>query len=167
MKISLIFLSTLLVLSVVIPFIIFIYNGSKNTVSIKKQAQALLANNGIDYSVKDVWRKKFMGISSDGATLTYVKFNLEAPAVVSDIDLKAIKQCHIIKNEQKGSGKSLLLKALSLELVYKTAGTPNLIINFFNLDDDLTEDFELQRIEKWHTLITNAIVQPQAVRMAS
>ncbi|MFG6685458.1 hypothetical protein ACGK9U_02660 [Mariniflexile sp. HNIBRBA6329] len=167
MKISLIIISTLLVLSVFLPFILFIYNGTKNTVSIKKQANALVKNNGITYSQKEVWRKNFIGISSDNKALTSIKFNTKNPSVVSDINLNEVKQCNIIKNYNNGANKSLSLKNLGLELVYKSSAKPNVIINFFDIDEDFSEDFELQRIEKWHELIKNAISSPQIVKMAS
>ncbi|WP_308991593.1 hypothetical protein QLS71_006135 [Mariniflexile litorale] len=167
MKISLIFISTLLVLSVFLPFFLFIYNGTKNTVSIKKQANALVKNNGLLYSLKEVWRKNFIGISTKNNTLTYIKFNSDKSHVINDVNLNEVKQCNILKNYNNGSNKSLFLKSLDLEFVYKSSAKPNLILNFFNIDDDLSEDFELQRIEKWHTLIKSAISEPLIVKMAS
>ncbi|MEN3323921.1 hypothetical protein VP395_09290 [Mariniflexile soesokkakense] len=167
MKTSLIIISTLLVLSVFVPFMLFIYNGVKNTVSIKKQANALIKSKGLVYDPQEIWRKNFIGITNNNTILTYIKFSSEKPSVVSDINLNEIKQCSIIKNHNNGANKSLFLKSLDLEFVYKSSARPNLIIAFFNIDDDLTEDFELQRIEKWHKLIVNAISVQQALKIAS
>lgn len=167
MKISLMIISTLLVLSVFLPFILFIYNGTKNTISIKKQANALIKNNGIVYGDKDVWRKNFIGISNDNKVVTSIKFSAKTLGIVSDINLNEVKQCNIIKNYDNGANKSMSLKSLSLELVYKSSSKPNIVINFFNIDDDLSEDFEMQRIEKWHGLIKNAISEPLVAKMAS
>ncbi|WP_111307833.1 hypothetical protein [Confluentibacter sediminis] len=166
MKISLVIISTLLVLCVFVPFIIFIYNGTKNTLSIKKQAHLLIKNNGIIYSVKDVWRKNFIGISSDNKTLTYIHFKLNKPFII-DISLADLKQCHIIKNYNNGTNKTTSLKSLDLEFIYKSASKPNTIINFFNVDDDLNEDFEWQRIEKWQQLIKASIPQQIISKIAS
>lgn len=167
MKTSLVVISTLLVLSVFVPFIIFIYNGAKNTVSIKKQSLLLIKNNGIVYSEKDVWRKNFMAISNDNKILTYINFKQDKP-FVNNISLIDVKQCHIIKNYNSNStNKVTSLKSLDLEFIYKSSSKPNVIINFFNIDNDLSEDFELQRIEKWHALIKNAISEPQQVKIAS
>lgn len=167
MKISLILISTILILSVFLPFLLFIYNGAKNTNSIKKQANALVKNNGIIYSFKDVWRKNFIGISNDTNTLSYISFNTITPYVIQNINLKDVKQCAIIKHYNNGGNNAVSLKSLALEFVYKSSSKPNTIINFFNIDDDLSEDFELQRIEKWHELIKNAISEPEMVKMAS
>ncbi|OYX28237.1 MAG: hypothetical protein B7Z06_02185 [Flavobacteriales bacterium 32-35-8] len=154
-------------MSVFVPFIIFIYNGTKNTVSIKKQSLLLIKNNGITYSEKDVWRKNFMAISNDNKTLTYINFKQDNP-FISNISLTDVKQCHIIKNyNSNDANKATSLKNLDLEFVHKSPSKPNVIINFFNIDDDLSEDFELQRIEKWQALIKNAIVEPQQVKVAS
>lgn len=167
MKISLILISTLLVLSVFVPLFLFMYNGTKNSLSIKKQANTLTKNNGLVYNAKEVWRKNFIAISNDNKILTSITFNSDKSNTISDINLNDIKACNIIKNHSHGANKSLSLKTLSLELVSKIASKPNTIIPFFNIDDDLSEDFELQRIEKWQTLVKNAITEPQMVKMAS
>ena len=167
MKTSLVIISALLVLSVFLPFIIFIYNGTKNTSSIKKQAKLLIQNNGITYMHKEIWRKNFIGISNDNKIITYIKFNSDKSSVIDNINSNDIKQCNIIKNYNNGANKVSYLKSLGLEFIYKSSTNPNLIIPFFNVDDDLSEDFELQRIEKWHALIKNTISEPQMAKMAS
>ncbi|MFI0429829.1 hypothetical protein [Mariniflexile sp. HMF6888] len=167
MKTSLVIISTLLVLSVFLPFILFIYNGTKNAVSIKKQANVLIKNNGLVYNLKEVWRKNFIGISNDNKIITYIKFNSDKSSVINNINSNDIKQCNIIKSYNNGANKSLSLKSLGLEFIYKSSTRPNLIITFFNIDDDLNEDFELQRIEKWHVLIKKAISEPQMAKIAS
>ena len=59
------------------------------------------------------------------------------------------------------------LKDLYLEIAFKSTNKPNVIINFFNVDADLIEDFELQRIEKWQKLITDAVSEQRLLKMAS
>ena len=54
-----------------------------------------------------------------------------------------------------------------LLFVSKTSGNPNILVNFFNIDDDLSEDFEVQRIEKWHQLILNALPKESKIKLAS
>ncbi|CAH8282699.1 hypothetical protein EV196_101551 [Mariniflexile fucanivorans] len=167
MKISLIFISTILVLSVVLPFLLFVYNGAKNTVSVKKQAEAIIKGNGLVYSLKEVWRKNFIGISTDNKAITHIKFNSDKSKTINDINLIEVKACNIIKSYQNGANKSQSLKSLALEFIYKTSGKPNTIVSFFDVDDDLTEDFELQRIEKWQALIKNAIIAQPNLKLAS
>ncbi|PKQ45646.1 hypothetical protein [Confluentibacter flavum] len=165
MKTSLVIISALLILSVFVPFAIFIYNGAKNTMSVKKQSQLLIKNNGIIYGAKEIWRKNFIGISTDKTILTYMHFKEDKP-LIRNISLRDIKQCNIIGNYKNSTNKAVALKNLDLELVYYSS-QPNTLINFFNIDNDLSEDFELQRIENWHAHIKNAIVEPQQVRIAS
>ena len=153
MKISLIIISTLLVLSVFLPFLYFVLNEIKNGVNIKKLTHGLIKNNGIIYRQKEVWRKNFIGISSDNKHVTSINFSANKSGDVCDINLYDIKQCNIIKHYNNGVNNSLALKSLALEFVYKASGKPNMFINFFDIDEDLSEDFELQRIEKWHKLI--------------
>jgi len=156
MKTPLVIISTLLVLAVIVPFIIFIYKSSTSSGSIKKQSQLLLKNNGITYATTEVWRKNFIGISIDKNTLTHIGFKKAIPSL-NNISLSDIKQCNIIKN-YNNSSSTPTLKNLDLELVSKLASKTHVIINFFNLDEDLIQDFDVQRIEKWQQLIKNALV---------
>ena len=166
MKVSLIFISILLILSVFFPLFLFIYNGFKNTSNIKHRIESLLKNNGIIYATKETWHHNFIGISNDNTKLTYVHFNTEQPKI-STIDLTEIKECHILKSQFKERNKIIRLQNLDLEFIYKTSNKPHEIINFFNLDEDLSEDYELQRIEKWHKLIFNAIPKQRLIKEAS
>tara|TARA_R110002049_G_scaffold285400_1_gene466282 strand:- start:28285 stop:28785 length:501 start_codon:yes stop_codon:yes gene_type:complete len=166
MKTSLIIISALLILSVFLPVFLFIYNGRKNTANIKKQINALIKNNGITYASKEIWRKNFIGISNDHKTLTYIHFKFDKP-FIGTVSLADVKKCHVIKNLEGAKNKATHLKSLGLEFVYKSSAKPNETINFFNIDDDLTEDLELQRIEKWHALVKNSIPEQQVVKMAS
>lgn len=166
MKTSLIIISTLLILSVFIPFIIFIYKGASNTSSVKKQANLLLKNNGIIYSVTDVWRKNFIAISNDNKSVTYIHFKLNIPFIIT-LNLQDIKECRIIKNYINVSNKSTSLKSLDLEFIYKSPTNPTITINFFNVDDDLSEDFEWQRIEKWQQLVKASLTEQATDKIAS
>lgn len=166
MKVSLIFISVLLILSVFFPLFLFIYNGFKNTSNIKKRMNSLIKNNGISYAEKEIWHNNFIGISNDKTKITYVHFNADQPKI-STIDLTEIKECHILKSQFKERDKIIRLQNLDLEFIYKTSNKPQEIINFFNLDEDLSEDYELQRIEKWHKLIFNAIPKQRLIKEAS
>ena len=42
-----------------------------------------------------------------------------------------------------------------------------MFINFFDIDEDLSEDFELLSIEKWHKLILEAIALHNNLKLAS
>ena len=166
MKISLIIISTLLTFSVFFPLFLFIYNGFKNTSNIKNRIDSLIKNNGIIYTAKETWHHNFIGISNDNTKLTYVHFNTDEPKI-STIDLTEIKECHILKSQVKEKEKIVKLKSLDLEFIYKASNKPNVIINFFNLDEDLGEDYELQRAEKWQRIIKTALPEQVIIKKAS
>ena len=166
MKISLIIISTLLTFSVFFPLFLFIYNGFKNTSNIKHRIESLLKNNGIIYTTKETWHHNFIGISNDNTKLTYVHFNTDEPKI-STIDLTEIKECHILKSQVKEKEKIIRLKNLDLEFIYKASNKPNVIINFFNLDEDLSEDYELKRVEKWQQIIKMSLPEQAIIKKAS
>ena len=166
MKISLIIISTLLTFSVFFPLFLFIYNGFKNTSNIKHRIESLIKNNGIIYTAKETWHHNFIGISNDNTKLTYVHFNTDEPKI-STIDLTEIKECHILKSQVKEKEKVIRLKNLDLEFIYKASNKPNVIINFFNLDEDLSEDYELKRVEKWQQIIKMSLPEQAIIKKAS
>ena len=166
MKISLVIISTLLTLSVFFPLFLFIYNGFKNTSNIKHRIESLIKNNGIIYTTKETWHHNFIGISNDNTKLTYVHFNTDEPKI-STIDLTEIKECHILKSQVKEKEKIIRLKNLDLEFIYKASNKPNVIINFFNLDEDLSEDYELKRVEKWQQIIKTSLPEQVIIKKAS
>ena len=166
MKISLIIISILLTFSVFFPLFLFIYNGFKNTSNIKHRIESLIKNNGILYTTKETWHHNFIGISNDNTKLTYVHFNTDEPKI-STIDLTEIKECHILKSQVKEKEKIIRLKNLDLEFIYKASNKPNVIINFFNLDEDLSEDYELKRVEKWQQIIKTSLPEQVMIKKAS
>ena len=166
MKISIILISTLLTLFVFFPLFLFIYNGIKNSSNIKHRIESLIKNNNIIYAAKEIWHHNFIGISNDKTKLTYIHFNDDKPKI-STIDLTEIKECNILKTHVKGKEKLISLQSLNLEFIYKTSNKPNEIINFFNLDEDLGEDYELQRAEKWQRIIKTALPEQVIIKKAS
>jgi len=148
------------------PLFLFIYNGFKNTSNIKHRIESLLKNNGIIYATKETWHHNFIGISNDNTKLTYVHFNTDEPKI-STIDLTEIKECHILKSQVKEKEKVIRLKNLDLEFIYKASNKPNVIINFFNLDEDLSEDYELKRVEKWQQIIKMSLPEQVMIKKAS
>lgn len=155
MKTSVIIISVLLVLSVFVPFFLFIYNGSKQTIKIKKQVKTLLKNSYLNYGQQEIWRKNFMGINSNDQILTYINFKTAQPSI-TNINFNELENCKIVNTHTSGKGKNRSLKQLGLELTLKP-GKNKTTICFFDKDEDVTEDYEMQRIEKWHTLIKQAI----------
>ena len=164
MKSSILILSIILIITLFSPFIYFMLKGLKNKSSAKKHINDLLKDNGIVYDQKEFWRKSFIGLSADKKTVTFIQLH-EGKPVVNSISLEDVKHCNIIRSNERENAVGL--KNLDLEFVFKTAGKPQVRINFFNIDTDLNEDFELHRIETWHALIKNAMTQPHQVKIAS
>ena len=129
----------------------------------KKQVELLLKTSGVVYGTTDVWRKNFIGLSKEKNTLTYINFKDEKPQI-NHVALQDIKQCNILKSYNNNANAAL--KNLDLELV-SISSKSNVVINFFNLDEDLIQDFELPRIEKWQQLIKDALTDQTANKLAS
>ncbi|NJX14147.1 hypothetical protein [Tamlana crocina] len=165
MKTSLIIISALLVLCVFVPFFLFIYNSSKHTSKIKQLVKSFSKSENHNYTAQEFWRKNFIGITENNV-LTVAQIKDDVPQIF-ETNLNEIASCKVIKEYAASKDHKSHLKSLGLELKYKQASLQPLFIQFFDVDLDVTEDFEMQRIEKWHELINQAVAKRELIKKAS
>ena len=166
MKTSVSIISIILVLSVFLPFLYFIYNGLKNSNTISKKIEALVKANNFTYSIKDFWHNNFIGLSDDKKILTYISIKDQNPINI-DILLDELLHCDILNIQVKGRNKTMYLDRLDLKFLFKSSEKPSIILNFYNSNDDLVEDYELKRIEKWHQIINASLTEKIITKIAS
>lgn len=166
MKIPLTLLEILVVASVFIPFFIFIYKGLTSTNSINKKAESLLKSNGLIYPLKEAWNNKFIGITEDKTTVTYISFKEEAPLLIN-FNRSEIIACELIADYKTDRDKVTRLKHLDLLVRFNEANKEAVTIKFYDSDEGFIEDYELQRIEKWQAIIESLITKGAALKRAS
>lgn len=152
MKISFTLLVILVISTIVVPFLIFILKGINSNA--KKEIYQLINQNNFKYDVKAIWNNKFIGISEDKNTLTYIHIK-EENKQFTNIKLSHFKTCDIVANYKIDKNKVNQLKQLDLKLTYNTPDKKDLIIRFFDANETFMENYEMRRIEYWKTLISN------------
>ena len=75
MKLSFTLIEILVVSSVFVPFLIFVYKGLNNTSKTKQKVEKITKLSGFNYKLKEVWNNKFIDLSEDHNMLTYIQFN--------------------------------------------------------------------------------------------
>ncbi len=157
MDTSFIIVCLILVGSVFIPFFLLNAAGRAERKKIEEKINQAIAKNYLNIAKSENWGNTFIGLDLDMRKIVF--FKISAIEIREQlIDLDGITGFHILekrKTIKMNQKKELLLQNLDLEILQKNGN--NLILNFYDVGEDSTEDFELQRIEKWKAILTSHI----------
>jgi hypothetical protein len=159
MSTSIIIVSVIIAFCLFFPIYLFSKIGKSNTRNMLKKHLLEAAKYNLTLIEKEHWGNSFIGIDPNQNSVLFIKtIPKEDHSMV--IPLIEIKKCNILKvvKPTKVVGKTEnLLEKVTLEFVYFANNKPNLSLNFYDIDGDFREDFEMRRAEKWVNLINNQI----------
>ncbi|TVZ59897.1 hypothetical protein NA63_2439 [Flavobacteriaceae bacterium MAR_2010_105] len=156
MKIPMIVMIIIITLLCVLPYLWFIQIGKNNTKKKQKLFTDATKAENVSVNTKEQWNNNFIGIDTSKNILVFIKI-VDQETIFYKIDIRQIKSCEIniktrdYKTEKKVETK---LQSLSLELAIASQIEP-VILNFYDINEEFQEDFEMKRAEKWKTLILN------------
>ena len=151
-----------------VPYMWFIYaekNKDKKTEKIFKDA---LKNKNISLSIQEQWSNNIIGIDESKNRLIYLNINSHETSFLS-IDLSTLKSCQIDKQTRvfvKDKKNEIELQALNLELTFLADHEP-VILNFYDCNVEYHEFYELERAEKWQTLIEKSMLNLSLLKIAA
>lgn len=154
MKLSETVLTVIITILGILPFIWFTYLGKKAGSKSKKEIKGLLQNEQMKFSASEYWNHHFIGIDEAKMQLVFVKLAATGNQV-EKVDLNDVKSCHIdkitrdFKREKKVEQE---LQTLNLELTL-VSSKAKVIFNFYDINEHLSEEFEMKRAEKWQEAI--------------
>lgn len=157
MKLSENVMTLLITLLGILPFAWFVYIGKKASLKNKKAIKDLLKREHMKFNESEFWNHNFIGIDETTKTLMFVKLNAIENKVLK-MDLNDVKSCQILKDTKEHKRDKKMeseLQTLNLELLFDSK-KPNIILSFYDIADNLSEDFEMKRAEKWKALIQQA-----------
>ncbi|MBK5214763.1 MAG: hypothetical protein JJE55_14010 [Flavobacteriaceae bacterium] len=158
MKISMSVVIILTTLCCVLPYIWFVFIAKNEAQKIKKLVKDAIKKENVSFNTKEQWHNNLIGIDETKNLLLFVKMNSQETPFVR-IDFSELKSCRIniksrdFKKEKKWETE---LQALDLELTFFSEKEA-IILNFYDMNDDFTEYYEMKRIEKWQALIQQKI----------
>lgn len=161
MKISMMVMMIFTTLFCLVPYIWFIFIGQKNIKKKKKQFTNTIKDLNLSFTVKEQWNNNFIGYDESHNMLIFIKLNNQEFNILK-IQLKLLKSCQInvttqtIVNNHKSVSK---LQSLDLELTMQSNDVP-LILNFYDSQEEFSEDLELRRAQKWESLIKQNTLKP-------
>lgn len=152
----------------VLPYLWFVIIERNSANNLKKQIKKAVNKENLLINTKEQWGNHFIGIDDTQNTLLFLIANsLKAPLL--KINLQDVKSCQIIKksrNYKKDKKTETELQSLDLEISFYTEKEP-LMLNFYDMNYEFVENFEMKRIEKWHSLIQQKIMNLQLNRRAA
>lgn len=160
MKLSESFITILMIILGITPFIWFTYLGRKALGKSKNIIKDLLKKEDFNFNQKEFWNHNFIGIDEAKNKLLFIKLS-SGENQIERINLNEVKSCQISKTTKDYKREKKMeteLQTLNLELTF-TSVKPKLILNFYDIDEKLSEDLELKRAEKWQQLILQNVTK--------
>lgn len=151
MKLSVIIIDLILILSISLPYYLFIRAGRNGKKTRNKTINHINRNKGILPNIQEQWGNYYIGIDSLENSLIYIQFSNQE-AVEKLILLDKVRDCSLIqefKRIKKGKGKEDVLNYLAIELRYHHPATQATRVDFYDAAAMTGEDYEMQRAGKW------------------
>lgn len=157
-----------IIILIIIFLPIYLLNKTGNTYLKKlvKKLDAIALNNNLKLDQKEGWGNTCIGIDTAQQKLVY-KRGLETDDH-SFIDLREIESCEYLKEAiQKRVDKTIVnhLATLDLKLTLKKSKA-QILLNFYDIDNGYTEDFEMKRIENWIKIINENLTTKNYKKVA-
>ena len=154
MKISMSVMIVFTTIFCVLPFAWFMLIGKNNARKKEKLFKDAVKNDDLHFTTKEQWNNNFIGIDESKNILVFIKLINQETSILK-IDLKRLKSCQINKKTRDFKREHRMeteLQALDLELSFLLKNEIT-TLNFYDINDQLSEDFEMKRAEKWQTII--------------
>lgn len=154
MNTSMNFVMIFVTLIVVVPFAWFIL-AEKSGMSKKKKAfEDIATAHHLKFTLKETWNNICLGLDEKENTLLFITINtLETK--VQKIELDDVKKCVINKTSKdykNGDRQYSELSRLDLEFSFVSSTNP-VVITFYNIEDNFSQNREVARAEKWLSII--------------
>lgn len=159
MNTSTILISILLILAIFVPFFILNSSGKGGLKAISKKIKEIAKEGHLKFDLKERWADSIIAIDRTKKILVFAKM-VNDEAVVEKIDLEQVSKSAIQRKllpEKSNTGNSNVLQRLDLEITFLGNEKKAKLLNFYDIDSSFTEDYEMQRAEKWNTVINEAV----------
>lgn len=138
----------------IFPFAWFILLGKYNTKKIENKFKEAIERENLNFSTIEQWNYTLIGIDASKNILMFMKL-IDQEISIIKIDLNHIKGCHINKQTRevkKDKKMETELQSLDLELSFLMKSEIT-TLNLYDINEQLSEYFEVKRAEKWQTSI--------------
>lgn len=143
----------------IIPFIIIRINRKKKEKQLIQNLNALANEINCQITRHEIFRDLIIGMDEETKTLFFIK-NDEDKFACQYIKLKEIQKCSILKTNTEMNadfGNGSIIEKLELSLTYKGIPQSEILLQFYNRDQNNQLMGEIELIEKWNKSINELI----------
>jgi len=156
MKTSEVLMTILITVLGILPFVWFTYIGKKASSKSKQTINNLLKSEQLNFNEKESRNNKFIGIDNNIGKLLYIQVKPNENRVAK-IDLADVKSCKIHKETKELKRDNKFESELHrLHLVLNLKNKNEEALCLYDIEENFSEDFEMQRAEEWQKRIVNA-----------
>ncbi len=169
MKLSVFIIDLILILSIFVPYYLFIRAGRKGKKIRNKIIDKITRNKGIHPNMHEQWGNYYIGIDSLENSLIHIQF-VNQGAIEILIPLNKVRDCSLIqeyKSVRNGKGKQDVLDFLAIEFRYSHPGTAAAQVIFYDSSTMAGEDYEMHRAQKWLGVIKEHLKTRKAGTVAA
>lgn len=136
-----------------IPYFLFGLAGQSEKKNMKAKINQIIEKNNLSVSQSENWGNTYIGLDTNHRKILFLKI-LASENLEQLLDLDIINGCQIMEKRKAikiNDKKELLLEKLDLEVTFKN--NEHRFLNFYDRDQMIQEDLELQRIQKWKNIL--------------
>jgi len=166
MDTSLVIMFLIVMGSIFIPYFFFTSAGQSEGKKIETKIKQAISENNLTISESESWCGRYLGIDTIQRKVLFLKI-AQSENQIHLLDLNTIKECKILERRKVLKIKDKKEKTLeNLDLEVTLNNRDILLLNFYD-DQDLKENFELRRIEKWKSIVIDlTLVMPLVKKTA-
>mgnify|MGYP000253232306 CR=1 FL=1 len=147
-------------LVIVIPIYMMMRGRKKKEKMILRSLLEIAAQKKCTIDQHEILGTNAIGIDENNQMVFFYR-QTEDQIIEQFVDLKAIESCKVVTTHRTISNKGVkekLLERLDLRFVPSVQGKGEIIFEFFNADDNIQLNGELQSAEKWSQLIHDRFI---------
>ncbi|MGB5942438.1 MAG: hypothetical protein WBG71_06105 [Leeuwenhoekiella sp.] len=159
MKIEMLLLFITVVGLVAVPYILFLVLGHGNTKKLSKKIHEEALKNNLKVDQEEYWSLRHIALDTANKQLLFAEL-LENELRYEQVDLKSLSRI-VIQEDQlpSTSGQNQQGRLKSLNLIFYTKNTEApVVINFYDYERDIVQDYEVKRINRWKVLIEQQLL---------
>lgn len=169
MDYSLILINAIVVLSIFVPYYLFIRAGKSADKKRLQDFKNIAREHHVLPNIEERWGTSYIGVDSLENALIYIHF--KGPEQQTKlISLDKVKRCQLIKRNKtirRGNLKEEVLEYLGIMVEIGGSGQVHETLTFYDVSEDTTEDHELARAEKWLGIIKEHLRPNKPARLAA
>lgn len=119
----------------------------------------------VNISQHDFWNHSYaIGLDETANKLFFLKTAANTEQKIS-INLSEVEKCKLV-NKNRTIDNNKIIDSLELVLTFRNPGMPEKTLEFYDREESMSVNEEVQLIEKWNTLINSRLEQKRRLSMA-